>query len=144
MTVMSSLCNIAKQRPAFFGRVVQAFETLHGELYKSLHFWHKWKYNVFLNKCHVWMNTCSNRSNVPINGMPQWSLELCNICKFDPVTYKWFLLVDLIKVPMKFVGGRTLVSWSRLKQIKLYIVYLLQKLLFEFSKRILTFLNKIM
>ncbi|XP_060559831.1 symplekin-like isoform X2 [Ruditapes philippinarum] len=36
MTVMSSLCNIAKQRPAFFGRVVQAFETLHVNLPPTL------------------------------------------------------------------------------------------------------------
>ena len=37
MTVMGSLTNIAKQRPTFFGRVVQAFETLHGMLF-ILHF----------------------------------------------------------------------------------------------------------
>ena len=31
MTVMGSLTNIAKQRPVFFQRVVQAFEALHGK-----------------------------------------------------------------------------------------------------------------
>ena len=31
MTVMGSLTNIAKQRPVFYQRVVQAFEALHGE-----------------------------------------------------------------------------------------------------------------
>ncbi|XP_053373588.1 symplekin-like isoform X2 [Mercenaria mercenaria] len=36
MTVMSSLCNIAKQRPVFYGRVVQAFETLHVNLPPTL------------------------------------------------------------------------------------------------------------
>jgi len=30
ITVMNSLSNIAKQRPTFFSRVVQAFEALHG------------------------------------------------------------------------------------------------------------------
>lgn len=36
MTVMNSLCNIAKQRPVFFGRVVQAFEALHVNLPPTL------------------------------------------------------------------------------------------------------------
>lgn len=36
MTVMSSLSNIAKQRPVFYGRVVQAFEALHVNLPPTL------------------------------------------------------------------------------------------------------------
>ncbi|KAK3581424.1 hypothetical protein CHS0354_016286 [Potamilus streckersoni] len=36
MTVMGSITNIAKQRPAFFGRVVQAFEGLHVNLPPTL------------------------------------------------------------------------------------------------------------
>lgn len=36
ITVMSSLCNIAKQRPAFFSRVVQAYEALHVNLPPTL------------------------------------------------------------------------------------------------------------
>ena len=33
MTVMGSLTNIAKQRPVFYQRVVQAFEALHGKVF---------------------------------------------------------------------------------------------------------------
>ncbi|XP_052769693.1 symplekin-like isoform X1 [Mya arenaria] len=36
MTVMNALCNIAKQRPTFFSRVVQAYESLHVNLPPTL------------------------------------------------------------------------------------------------------------
>lgn len=36
MTVMGSITTVAKQRPTFFGKVVQAFETLQGKKHDNV------------------------------------------------------------------------------------------------------------